>query len=232
MRWNMKAMVERRKRDSGVISYGAPRVGAGRGRPRSQEADRFIIDATLAMLAEAGVSAFTVGAVAQRAGVGKATIYRRWSSKLPLIVNAIMTLPELQTPDTGTLRGDLRQILRQLATILRASPLGRVLPHLLSEQGADLEIDEAVNRYLAVRRVPIETALTRGMERGEIPSGIDPHTLTDCFVGPITNRVFFSRQPIEGTFIDFVIRTVLDGLTAPAPRASKAGRKRQRRLRS
>lgn len=224
----MKASSGRAERERAAVNYSVHRAGSGRGRPRSEEADRFILDATLSLLAEVGVSAFTMEAVAQRAGVGKATIYRRWPSKLPLIVNAILTLPELQTPDSDNLRGDLRRLLRQLATILRSSPLGRVLPHLISEQGSDPEMNAAVNRYLAARRAPLEAVLRRGTERGEIPSDFDPSVLTDLFVGPIINRVFFSRGLIEGRFIDLVIRTVLTGLEPPAhgrgPRKSRRAR--------
>ena len=64
------------------------------GRPRSEEAHQAILDATLELLSEVGFSALTIEGVAARAGVGKATIYRRWASKLPLVVEAFMRIPE------------------------------------------------------------------------------------------------------------------------------------------
>jgi AcrR family transcriptional regulator len=66
------------------------------GRPRSEEAHQAILDATLALLVEVGFSGLTVEGVAARAGVGKATIYRRWPSKLPLVVEAFRQLPALE----------------------------------------------------------------------------------------------------------------------------------------
>ncbi len=200
---------------------------AGRGRPRSKEAQRAILDAALELVAETGMSGFTVEGVAARAGVGKATIYRRWPSKLPLVMNAIMTLPELRLPDTGALRSDLRHILGQLATILRSSPLGRVLPHLVAEHGSDPDLDQAVGRYLKARRAPLVEVVRRGIERGEIASGVDPETLADLLVGPIVNRLLFSRRQVDGSFVDLVVAAVLTNATRANPRRAKGSRTRR-----
>src|ERR1700726_424948 len=84
-------------------------AGAQRGRPRSAEADRSILAATLDLLAERGLDAMSIEEIAARAGVGKATIYRRWSSKGLLALDAFVVSfrAEQPLPDTGTLRGDL-----------------------------------------------------------------------------------------------------------------------------
>ncbi len=84
---------------------------ASAGRPRSEVAHQAILDATLELLAEVGFSALTVEGVAQRAGVGKATIYRRWPSKLPLVVEAFGELPAFEDVDTGGLAADLKAML-------------------------------------------------------------------------------------------------------------------------
>ena len=80
------------------------------GRPRSDEAHQAILDATLSLLVEVGFSALTIEGVATRAGVGKATIYRRWASKLPLVVEAFGQLPGFEEVDTGNLAEDLKKI--------------------------------------------------------------------------------------------------------------------------
>src|SRR6476620_10356561 len=79
------------------------------GRPRSQEADRAILTATVELLAERGLAAMSIEEVAARAGVGKTTIYRRWPSKGLLALDAFVGSfrEEQPLPDTGTLRGDL-----------------------------------------------------------------------------------------------------------------------------
>lgn len=193
------------------------------GRPRNEVAQRAILAATLEILAEVGVSRLTVEGVAARAGVGKATIYRRWTSKLPLVVDAISTLPELTVPRTGALRSDLRQILGELARILQSSPLGRVLSHVAAERGSDAELDDTIARCLAVRRVPLVAVVRRGLERGELPSGLDPLALTDLLAGPIVNRLLFSHDSFNGSFIDLVIDTVLTGTARAAHRRRPAG---------
>ncbi len=192
------------------------------GRPRSEEAQRAILVATLAILAEAGISGLTVEGVAARAGVGKATIYRRWTSKLPLAVDAILTLPELRAPASGTLRGDLKRILGSLARILRSSPLGRVLAHLAAEYGLDADLDAAVAPFLRARRAPIVEVVRRGLERGDLSTTADAEALTDLLVGPIVNRLLFSRRPADGRFIDLTIEAVLEGV--PGRRAGSARR--------
>jgi AcrR family transcriptional regulator len=185
-------------------------AAGGPGRPRSAKAQKAILDATLELLAQTGMSGLTVEGVAARARVGKATIYRRWSSKLPLVVDAITTLPQLPIPATRTLRGDLRQILGDLASILRSS-LGRVLPHLAGEQASDPAVHEVFSRYVVARRRPLVAVVQRGIERGELPAGVDAEAVTDLFVGPIVNRLLFSHDAADASFIDLVIATVLEG---------------------
>jgi AcrR family transcriptional regulator len=190
------------------------RDNEGRGRPRSKQAEDAILNATVEILGERGLRGLTIEEVVARAGGGKATVYRRWSSKLPLVIAAITTLPELEVPDTGTVRGDLRHLLLQLASLLCSSPLGRVLPHLLVEQIPDRETHEAVDRFLETRRMPIYQVLRRGMERGEIPPECALPVLQHLIIGPLINCFFFTREPITASFVDVVIRTVLDGLAA------------------
>ncbi|HEU4429507.1 MAG TPA: helix-turn-helix domain-containing protein, partial [Myxococcota bacterium] len=96
------------------------------GRPRSGEAHRAILDATLELLQEVGFSALTMEGVASRAGVGKATIYRRWTSKLPLVVEAFGQLPAFEDVDTGTLAGDLKAMLTRYLTEFLSTPLATV----------------------------------------------------------------------------------------------------------
>ena len=112
-------MLENKAKNVGTPVDGSPAAG----RPRSEEAHQAILDATLDLLAEVGFSALTVEGVASRAGVGKATIYRRWPSKLPLVVEAFGQLPALEDVDTGSLVGDLKLMLRSYLQLFRATPL-------------------------------------------------------------------------------------------------------------
>ena len=104
------------------------------GRPRSEEAHQAILDATLALLVEVGFSALTVEGVAQRAGVGKATIYRRWASKLPLVVEAFSQLPGFEEVDSGSLEADLKETLKTYLNNFNSTSLGAVFPSLAGER--------------------------------------------------------------------------------------------------
>src|ERR1700736_6291349 len=114
---------------SGEIPGG---VGAARGRPRSQEADRAILTAAVELLAERGLAAMSIEEVAARAGVGKATIYRRWSSKGLLALDAFVASFQEQQPlpDTGTLRGDLIAALTAWVRAVTQTSMGRLLTGL------------------------------------------------------------------------------------------------------
>ena len=106
------------------------RMTSSTGRPRSEEAHQAILDATLALLGEVGYSALTVEGVAQRAGVGKATIYRRWSSKLPLVVEAFGALPGFGDVDAGSLERDLKETLKKYLEAFNTTALGTVFSSL------------------------------------------------------------------------------------------------------
>src|SRR5438132_7533609 len=109
---------------------GAPVVEARRpGRPRSAEADEAILEAAVDLFAEVGLEGLTVEGVAARAGVGKATIYRRYPGKVDIVVAAARRFTEgpVEAPDTGTTRGDLRELVDGLVRLLTKTPLGRVL---------------------------------------------------------------------------------------------------------
>lgn len=103
-----------------------PDAAPRRGRPRDAARDRALLDATLAVLAESGYGGLTTAAVAARAKVSTATLYRRWSSKEDLVIAAASThTQDLEAqPDTGTLEGDLRARLRDKAAALTVRAAG------------------------------------------------------------------------------------------------------------
>src|ERR671929_840669 len=104
-----------------VVHEAGPARSSRGGRPRDPSRDSVIRAAILRLLAEVGYSALTMDAVAAEAGVGKATIYRRWRTKQDLVVDTISDLnrEEATPPDSGSLEGDLRQMLRQLVSVIR-----------------------------------------------------------------------------------------------------------------
>jgi AcrR family transcriptional regulator len=182
------------------------------GRPRSEEAHRAILDATLELLVEVGFSALTVEGVATRAGVGKATIYRRWPSKLPLVIEAFRELPRLEEVDTGSLVEDLKKMLRSYLQLFYSTPLGAVLPSLAGERAHDPQLSELFDPVIKGRRQPLVRAFERAVERGEVPPELDLELAADLVVGPIAVRLFFTGGKVSprmvGPMVDLALRGI------------------------
>ena len=185
---------------------------ASAGRPRSEEAHRAILDATLELLVEVGYSALTVEGVAQRAGVGKATIYRRWTSKLPLVIEAFGDLPAFEESDSGDLATDLEQILRSYLRVYNTTPLGAVVPSLAGELPHNPELMDLFTPVVKQRRQPLMNALRRAAERGEIPADLDLDLAADLIVGPITVRVFFTPGKLSPKLVQPMVEMALRGI--------------------
>ena len=190
---------------------------ASAGRPRSEEAHRAILDATLELLVEVGYSALTVEGVAQRAGVGKATIYRRWTSKLPLVIEAFGDLPAFEESDSGDLATDLEQILRSYLRVYNTTPLGAVVPSLAGELPHNPELMDLFTPVVKQRRQPLMNALRRAAERGEIPADLDLDLAADLIVGPITVRVFFTPGKLSPKLVQPMVEMALRGIGQRQP---------------
>jgi AcrR family transcriptional regulator len=190
---------------------GAP-PNASTGRPRSEEAHKAILDATLELLAEVGFSALTVEGVATRAGVGKATIYRRWPSKLPLVVEAFGQLPSFEPCDTGRLGDDLKRMLRSYIETFNATALAAVLPSLAGERAHNPELDELFTPVSLGRRRPLTEAFERARERGEIPAELDIDLATDLVVGPIAVTLFFKGGRLSAKNVGAMVDLALHGI--------------------
>ncbi|MEE3331758.1 MAG: TetR/AcrR family transcriptional regulator [Myxococcota bacterium] len=182
------------------------------GRPRSEEAHQAILSATLELLVEVGFSSLTVEGVAQRAGVGKATIYRRWRSKLPLIIEAYGLLPQLEEVDTGNIVSDLEEMLRNYLELLTSTPLRGVIPSIAGERAHNEELSELFDPISRGRRRPLIAVLERGVARGELPSDLDLDLAADLLVGPITTRLFFGSK-ISTKMVGPMVKLSLWGLT-------------------
>jgi len=153
------------------------------GRPRDPELDRRIAEAALDLFADAGWAGFAMEAVARRAGVGKATVYLRWSSKEALLTDAVMMLlARVADVDTGTLRGDLVELATQMLD-LYAGRTSRAALRLNVEASA---IPGVAGHYEDIRRSSVLAAraiVRRGIARGELPADIPVTLLLDTLAG-------------------------------------------------
>ena len=197
---------------SGVEGAGG---GGQRGRPRSQEADRAILTATLDLLASRGLAAMSIEEVAARAGVGKATIYRRWSSKGLLALDAFVASFQEQQPlpDTGTLRGDLIAALTAWVRAVTQTSMGRLLTGLVAEAQHDEELRAGWrDRVLEPLRSQHRIMLDRAIARGEIPATVDQEAVLDLFFGAAQHRLLLGHLPLTDEFIREVVDVILDGI--------------------
>jgi AcrR family transcriptional regulator len=157
------------------------------GRPRSPEADRAILDAAIDLFVEEGYEGMSIEGVAARAGVGKTTIYRRWSSKEELIVAAIDELIfEVEPLDTGSLRRDLVDLITQLQVVMSSSRAGEVFPRMVPHVAAGTPLGRIyLQRVIGPRFELLRSILARAAERGEIPADVDAELVRGLLIGPI-----------------------------------------------
>ncbi len=186
------------------------------GRPRSEEAHQAILEATLELLVEVGFSALTVEGVASRAGVGKATIYRRWPSKLPLVVEAFGNLPGFEDVDTGSVAEDLKQMLRSYIQVFNSTPLATVMPSLAGERAHNPELSQLYDPVSRQRRRPLVTALERGVARGELEADLDLELAADLVVGPIAVALFSKGAKLQPKMVGPIVDLALRGLAKRA----------------
>ncbi len=179
------------------------------GRPRSIEADAAILEATLEEYKHCGYGGLCVDAVAARAGVSKATIYRRYASKLDLVMaSTVAAVPDATSqPDTGSLRGDLIQRLHALRDLLHGT--GRVMRRLVSERGDYAELDAAHAQFVAERRAATASLIERAIARGEIAADVDVAFVSDLLAGPLFYRFLVHDDVVDDTYIERVVDAAL-----------------------
>lgn len=190
------------------------------GRPRSEQARQAILRSTLRILGRSGFSEFKIEEVADRAAVGKATVYRWWPNKGALIADAFAsnTTRKLRFPDTGSVYTDMSQQMRQLVKVFR-SRRGRIVAAILAAGQTDKDLLEAFReRFLWPRRLEAYATLRRGIQRGELRKDVDLDLLLDSLYGPIYMRFLIQHDQLTPEFVDRLSADVLRGVR-PAVRS-------------
>jgi AcrR family transcriptional regulator len=175
------------------------------GRPRDPELDKRLLSAAWSLLTSEGYDALTLTKVAARAGAHRTDAYRRWGSKAQLVADALAEhLPTVSEFDTGTLRGDLRAYVEDLAAAWSSSwieGLVGMLGDLRDDPDAELAF-----RLLAERRgMPMRAALARAVERGELNELPELQLAGDLLEGPLMHRRLVGRQPLTPEYLDAVV---------------------------
>jgi AcrR family transcriptional regulator len=183
-----------------------------------------IAEAAFAELAEAGYARMSMEAVARRAGVGKAALYRRWPSKLAMVTELIRTrvIEELPLPPaTGALRADLRGLLGTFRDQLANPLIARIAPGLLAEASHDGALAEVIYAEAAAPRRAAARAILQGaIDRGELPAGLDLELGTDLLIAPLAFRALVMRGRSDDEYLETLTRATEAALKAAAATTS------------
>lgn len=183
------------------------------GRPRDARADRAILAAALELMAEQAVDDLRMDDVAERAGVGKATIYRRYRSKDELVTAAVAALVgEIEVPDTGSTEADLLALMREAVDVYSRSIAAGAMPGLVAAMHRDPQLALAVRGgFLAARRAALQEVLVRGVERGDLRADLDLELALDVLGGPLFYRLLVTGGPIDAQLARGVVDLILRG---------------------
>ncbi len=170
------------------------------GRPRSVRANRAILQATIELLVEIGYGSMSVEAVAARAQVGKATIYRRWPSKKELVAEALRQLSEdVRLPDTGNTHDDLITLLHDFRRATSTSFIGPMIGRIISAAIGNPEFMTIYwDNVIFPRRKAVTEILLRGQERGDLRTDLDMELVLDMLPGTLVYRSLISRHGLDG----------------------------------
>jgi AcrR family transcriptional regulator len=188
-------------------------VKRGRGRPRSERADRAILDAALDLLSEQGYARMTMDEVAARAGVTKPTVYLRYKGKADLATAALTAhSPGDPPPETGDPRTDLIARLRHLRHGVERSVGPAMVGNVLAEERHTPELLDRFRKHvLAPGRAELRGVLERAQERGEVATGADLDAAVHMLTG-VYYAQYLSGDPFAQHWPEAEVDVVLAGL--------------------
>ena len=174
--------------------------------------------AVLAALVEEGHARMSMDSVARRAGVGKAALYRRWTSKLSMITEVIRDSVGdslLRVPETGALSSDVRELLVLFREELRDPRLRRIVADLIGESTRNEALYDMFDESIAKpRRLAVQGMLRAAIERGELPEDLDLEMAVDLLIAPVAFRLILLRDPMDDDRLEALARSVSAGLAA------------------
>ena len=180
---------------------------------RGEQARRRVLRAALDVLADDGMSGFTMESVARRAGASKATVYRHWPSSSALLVDAMdAEFRPLPDPDTGDLRSDLVALLTAFAVSLIDSPFPKLMAAFTDAAERDPALGDLHAELTRRRREPLLRLVRGAVERGELVADTDPELVVDLLAAPFFYRRLIAHQPMSADMPGAVVDHVLAGV--------------------
>jgi AcrR family transcriptional regulator len=180
-------------------------------RRRNEKARSAILRAASDLLDRRGFRRLTIEGIAERAGVGKATIYRWWPSKAAVVMEAVLEAasPQIPFPDTGSAREDVRRQLASVIELYTHTNTGRGIRALIAESQHDPSLAESLrDRFIASRRAEAAAVFERAIERGELRPDLDVGVAIDALYGAVYYRLLVSHAPLESAYADTLIGQV------------------------
>jgi AcrR family transcriptional regulator len=179
---------------------------------RIERSKSAVLETTLALLCEGGLSGVTIDEVARRSGVAKTTIYRHWPSRSALLMNACSTLgAKPKTPDTGTPREDIKRVLFAIVEQLEKARWATAMPSVIDAAERDKELERVQIQLLDDFLEPLRAVITRAQQKGDLHDTVKPSEMIAPVAGALFYRRWFSRESINEKFIERLI----EGLFQP-----------------
>lgn len=180
---------------------------------RVQRSKERVLRATSELLTESGLGGVSVEEVSRRTGIAKTTIYRHWATRADLVIDACSQINTKQdVPDTGSFEGDITAFLTSMATLLRTARWSSVVPSIIDAAERDPDIAQIHGIIQRGHAAPLQEIIARAVHNGEIPMSTDPSTLIAALLGPLFYRRWFSREPLDDTFVKAVVQIVISQL--------------------
>jgi AcrR family transcriptional regulator len=202
---------------------GGPGGGAAarrpRGRPRSEKARQAILAAAGDLMLSGGLAAATMDAIAARAGVSKATVYKWWPSRGAVALDGFLdrVAGTLAVPDGLSAAAALTWQIDALIQIFRDTTAGPLMRALVAVAQTDPDIAGALrDQWLAPRRARAMETVQAGVQRGEIQAGLDHEAIMDELFGPVYHRLFFGHAPLSEDLAATLVSHLMAGIAAPA----------------
>ena len=175
-----------------------------------------MLAATAAALADVGYETLSIDDVAQRAGVHKTTVYRRWPTKAELVADAVRerSAERVEVPDTGTLLGDLQALARSVVGNIGSDVGAAMTKNLIAATVTSTAVADDTPRFWAERLELTGAIVARAVDRGELPPNVDANLLLETLIGPLYVRLLLTGEPLSRKVADQVARVVAAG--APA----------------
>jgi AcrR family transcriptional regulator len=186
------------------------------GRPRDPRIDDSVLRATVELLGTSGYADLSVDAIAKRAGTSKPAIYRRWPSKAHVVHEAVFPISEAtELPDTGSLAGDLGEMVRRATGVLTTPAARAAMPGLLAEMATDPTLHEKLlGRFGDITTRGMTDRLDDAVRRGEVRPDVTAVDLVEAIAGMALMAIITRNHDLDDAWVERTATLITKGISA------------------